>query len=289
MNNLGEVFKRVRKSRNLTQESVARGVISKSTLSGFENNKHDITLSNFYKIVRNTNISFQEFEYMVNDYELEGFKRTWIKAVDLYNNNEVSALKSLLKRERANQEDRSTNIYDELNYLRLKNLVSVVDEDFVLSQNERKRILSYLMSIKDWGNYELVLYGNAVRVFDTTTIKTLSTEVVTRSSFYRSISDNKRLVAKILINTINKLLECNELESAIRFQKHAQDLLDEADVFEKTIFLFISGAIDFCGGNKTTGKEKMIDAIAVFEKIGSHRLADSYQADYDKIVGSSEK
>jgi len=285
---LGKSFRRARENRGLNQAKAGEGVIAKSTLSDFENEKTDIKSSNILGLLRNLNISFQELLYIGNDYELEGFTKIWIQAYKHYYEKNIRALRSLLQREKANLDDQNLSIiYDELNYLQLKNLVSRIDSSFALSSSEKNKVIDYLNSTKYWTYYDLALYGNILDVFDSENIQILSDKIVLRTSFFKSIPENKRLIAEVLVNTMSEFLNRGELNRAIHFQKQVENELEETDVFVRVIFLFVMGELEHYKG-MSSGREKMQAAIDIFDRIGSQRIADQYQKNYDRIIKKSE-
>ena len=286
MKDFGKAFRKIRKDRNMSQEDARKDIIPRSTLSDFERGKIDIKLSSFYFLIRNLNVSFQEFWYIVNNYDLTDFEKIWGEATTLYYDGKLNDLKALLLVMDSKKEAGGT--YEELEYLMLKNLVGTKDSDFELTPKEKGIIIDHLMSNKAWTSYELVLYGNVLNSFDVKTIRTLSDEVLRRTSLYRSIPQNRVAIIRLLFNTISEMLGGDDLESAIRYQNEVESLLTSFDMYEKTIFHFTNGAIDFYRGKKSVGKEAMKEAIAIFRKLKNSGLADNYQESYDEIVGISE-
>jgi len=281
MNYFGEIFKTLREGRNLTQSQVVGDEFTSAALSMFESGKNDITLSKFCFILKRIGVTLEEFEYIANDYDFNSFYKLLSRVSRFYNENNEYALKKIL----AEEEKRISDIYSEMNYLMIKSVIGEFDKEFFLSEKEKIKISSYLISIDDWSYYQLILYGNTMKSLKTEMINTLSKELLNRSSFYKSISRNKKLIIKILINTIIIFIDKKELNYANFFKKATQELLvDETDMYEKTIFLFAVGALDFYSGKKAEGKEKMQDAIMLFNKIESYRLAKSYQQNYEEIV-----
>jgi len=288
MNNFGAILKKIRENRNFTQRGVANGIVSPSQLCEFENGERDIKLSKFYCILEKIGVTFEEFIHIANDYEFSGFQRILHKVLELYIAGNEKALKKFLLDEEA-REVSEEDIYHELNCLMIKAAIGEIDKDFVLSQKEKNRISDYLVSIYDWAYYELILYTNVMRALDTSVIRQLSETVLSCTKFYREIPRNKNLMITIMLNTMIVFTDRKELDYAIEFKQAAERLLGESDIFERTMFLFISGVIDFYKGKLKEGKEKMEDAVAIFSKVGSLELARDYQQNYDEIVNSLEE
>lgn len=281
MENFGEIFKALRESRNLTQNQVVGEEFTSAALSMFESGKSDITLSKFFYILKRIGVSLEEFEYIANNYDFNSFYKLLNKANIAYNENDEYALKKLLEKEK----EKSNDIYQEMNCLMLKSLICELDSHYRLSDKEKDKISSYIILIDDWSYYQLILYNNTIRTFNANMINTLSSELLKRSLYYKSIPRNKKLIKEILINTIIVLIDKKEIKYANYFKNALEELLtDETAIYEKTIFLFVTGALDFHQGDEIEGKRKMKDAIDILNKVESYRLAKSYQQNYDEIV-----
>ncbi|MCL1990606.1 MAG: helix-turn-helix domain-containing protein [Defluviitaleaceae bacterium] len=287
MNDFGKIFKKVRENRNFSQRKVANGILSPSLLSDFENGERDIKLVRFYHILEKIGVTFEEFIHIANDYEFSGFQRILHKVSDLYQSGNEIALKKLLLEETA--KNKNEDIYHELNCLMIKVLISEIDKGFTLSQKEKDKITDYLVSIYDWAYYELLLYNNTMRVLGSPVIRQLSEAMLSFTKFYKEIPRNKNLMITIMLNTMIIFVDRKEVDDAIKFRQATEHLMAETDIFERAMFLYISGAIDFYRGKIDEGKKKMEDVIDIFEKVGSVNLARDYQQGYDEIINSAKE
>ena len=286
LKDFGKALRKIRKDKGLTLAKLGKKEISTSTLSAFERGEKEIRISNFYLLIRRLRISFQEFWYIVNDYDLSDFEKTWKEITDLYNEGKLNDLKHLLLVLEQKKDSGST--YEELEYLMLKNLIGSKDQGFGINSDEKEMIVDYLKKNKSWTAYELFVYANVLNSFDVEVIKTLSDDLLKRTSLYRSIPQNRITVTRILLSTMAQMLKADDFESATRYQNEVKPLLDDLDMYEKTIFHFLDGAINFSRGKKSAGKEAMQEAIGIFRTLKISGLADSYQKSYDDFVRISE-
>ncbi|SJZ54964.1 transcriptional activator, Rgg/GadR/MutR family, C-terminal domain-containing protein [Pilibacter termitis] len=164
-------------------------------------------------------------------------------------------------------------------------------KEYALSEEEKQKISTYLFSIEEWGVYQLLLYLNSMATFNVEMILSLSKDLLSRTSFYKVIPKNRRLIIRILLNSITVFLENRNMRYAKYFREIVKELLsNEQEIYEKTVFLFTSGAVDFYCGEQEVGKTQMLDAIKVFEITGCSNLAQNYKKDFDEIVkGTSKK
>ena len=65
----GKVYKEIRESKGLTQEDVCGGVLSRTSLSKIENGKTTPKYENMEFLLRQINMSFEEFDYICHLYQ----------------------------------------------------------------------------------------------------------------------------------------------------------------------------------------------------------------------------
>ena len=65
----GNVYKEIRESKGLTQEDVCGSVLSRTSLSKIESGKTTPKYENMEFLLRQVNMSFEEFEYICQLYQ----------------------------------------------------------------------------------------------------------------------------------------------------------------------------------------------------------------------------
>ena len=281
MGNFGITFGKIRNSKGLTQEQAYSGILKGGSRTAFENGDSDISAMKLYALLKNVGMTFEEFEYIHHQYTLPENRRIWDKAISLYNNNDVKALRRLLVEEGSKYKH---NIYNELDYITLKSMAATISASDGLSKTEKQKIISHLELVYNWTTYELVLFSNNLNNFDIKTVKKFMDLIDRRTNFYHAIPRHKELVTQMYLNIISVLLEHNDLERAISTRNKVADLISDADIPKKITFHFLTGAIDCLRGRKDVGDPKMLETIASLRVFGCHKIADSYQASYDKLL-----
>lgn len=74
MTNEGSLYKKLRYSRNISQKELCKSNLSRTTLSKFENNKINLSFTNFDYLLNSIDISLDEFKYIQNDYSYDDKK-----------------------------------------------------------------------------------------------------------------------------------------------------------------------------------------------------------------------
>lgn len=282
LQHFGEIFRKLREDRNFSMKQIVGKEFTVATLSSFETGKSDITITKFYYILERLGMTLEEFEYITKGHEFNDFYQLLNKLAMFYVESNDRSLKKLLIE--TESKIKGDHPQDAMNYLLVKSILSQFDDGYNLTEKETFEIADYLFSFENWAYYQLILYSNTMKSLHLETIDYLSKELLKRASFYKSIPRNKKLIVEILINTTLVFAERKELYLANFFKNTVEDLLsDETMIYEKTVFLFVCGFIDFHSGKIELGKSKMQDAIDIFDKVGSDHLAKLYQKDYDEI------
>lgn len=73
--NIGTTLQKIRKSRQMTQATIAKSIMTQGAYSKIEKSQLSINLDQFLPLVTKMNISLQEFYYILNGYELSERER----------------------------------------------------------------------------------------------------------------------------------------------------------------------------------------------------------------------
>ncbi|SJZ60555.1 transcriptional activator, Rgg/GadR/MutR family, C-terminal domain-containing protein [Pilibacter termitis] len=287
MEYFGKTFKEIRENRNFSLSDVCEEHISTAQFSRFEKGKTDISISRFYKSLKRLGVSLEEFEYILSGYQQSERNQLLEKLSKAYVNNDTDKIKSLLDKQEKRKN--SSDEHDKWNYYMLKSIWGLMTEQEYLTTNEIKEMAGYLFSIEDWGYYQLVFYTNTITSYEFKTVMQFSKELVMRTAYYRKIPKNRQLVIQALLNTIYICAFKQKLKEGLYYQQIVQELLDETDLYYKTVLLVMSGLLDCIDSKLDKGKDKVDRAIQIFRDLDSDTLAKSYQQDYQKILALIEK
>lgn len=67
-NNIGSIYKEIRESKNLTQATVCKNILSRSNLASFESNRSIPSYEKMTFLLRQLDMTFEEFSYICNHY-----------------------------------------------------------------------------------------------------------------------------------------------------------------------------------------------------------------------------
>ncbi|MBM7708567.1 helix-turn-helix domain-containing protein [Enterococcus lemanii] len=197
--NDGNLIKKLRIERNITQKELAAGLCSRSTLARFENNNGNIQAYLLINILERMNITFEEYaSYKSNN---ERSKKEVLS--ENFSNKVLNIQHGETYLQSLYQEYNQTN---DLYYLHLycqgRIILSKVYNKEINLANEFKIIKKHLDNVDNWGFFELTMYTNSLYLFDyDQTIYQFDQVIAQINKFSNSIKI-KHLKIHFLVNSI---------------------------------------------------------------------------------------
>ncbi|WP_026906806.1 helix-turn-helix domain-containing protein [Paucisalibacillus globulus] len=267
----GSVIREIRESKQVTLDMLADEEISKSMLSKFERNQADISLSRFIHLISKLHVSFSEFMLIANEYELDEFKKLISDVTGAYQNESVLILNRLMQDQQELWKRTGTTQY-KLNYI----MIQALKNDLTGGENLEEDInylTNFFFNSENWGNYELVLYGNTMSMLPYEQIVILSKELVKKTFIFKHAESNLALIINLLINTILLCLEQRNLKNGLYFLTHLKnEKIPENFFLERVILLYVEGLYEHLKneGTKTNeGFKKVQYSLDIMESIGA--------------------
>ena len=281
MQNLGEVFKELRKSRNVSLQEATGGEFTYSMLSKFERGEADLSSMKLITALDNIHSDLNEFMYLVRGFSQKKALAFQENLWDLYDREGIDSLHSLY--EETTQKYRSSG---ETSYLlqmiRIKSLLVFFDSEIRATDEELTFLYDYFFTIDIWGNYELELFSTISTLFPLPLYFKYSREMLQKTDLLGSLPSNKVAIDTILINGLFKAIEEKDKLKAdyFAFQVENRDL-PESEAYLKIIYMIAKGYYDTIFKVKNKGLEKIQRGITILqdlEYIDSARYYENYFA-----------
>lgn len=281
MQNLGEVFKELRKSRNVSLQEATGGEFTYSMLSKFERGEADLSSMKLITALDNIHSDLNEFMYLVRGFSQKKVLAFQENLWDLYDREGIDSLRSLY--EETTQKYRSSG---ETSYLlqmiRIKSLLVFFDSEIRATDEELTFLYDYFFTIDIWGNYELELFSTISTLFPLPLYFKYSREMLQKTDLLGSLPSNKVGIDTILINGLFKAIEEKDKLKAdyFVFQIEKREL-PESQAYLKIIYMIAKGYYDTIFNVKNKGLEKIQRGIAILqdlEYVGGARYYENYFA-----------
>lgn len=267
MQNLGEVFKELRKSRNVSLQEATGGEFTYSMLSKFERGEADLSSMKLLTALDNIHSDLNEFMYLVRGFSQKKVLAFQENLWDLYDREGIDSLHSLY--EETTQKYRSSG---ETSYLlqmiRIKSLLVFFDSEIRATDEELTFLYDYFFTIDIWGNYELELFSTISTLFPLPLYFKYSREMLQKTDLLGSLPSNKVGIDTILINGLFKAIEEKDKLKAdyFIFQIEKREL-PESQAYLKIIYMIAKGYYDTIFNVKNKGLEKIQRGITILQDL----------------------
>ena len=281
MQNLGEVFKELRKSRNISLQEATGGEFTYSMLSKFERGEADLSSMKLITALDNIHSDLNEFMYLVRGFSQKQILAFQENLWELYDREGIDSLQSLYEETTKKYRSSAKTSYL-LQMIRIKSLLVFFDSEIRATDEELTFLYDYFFTIDIWGNYELELFSTISTLFPLPLYFKYSREMLQKTDLLGSLPSNKVAIDTILINGLFKAIEEKDKLKAdyFTFQVENRDL-PESEAYLKIIYMIAKGYYDTIFKVENKGLEKIQRGITILqdlEYIDGARYYENYFA-----------
>ena len=281
MQNLGEVFKELRKSRNISLQEATGGEFTYSMLSKFERGEADLSSMKLITALDNIHSDLNEFMYLVRGFSQKKVLAFQENLWDLYDREGIDSLQSLYEETTKKYRSSAKKSYL-LQMIRIKSLLVFFASEIRVTDEELTFLYDYFFTIDIWGNYELELFSTISTLFPLPLYFKYSREMLQKTDLLGSLPSNKVGIDTILINGLFKAIEEKDKLKAdyFVFQIDKREL-PESQAYLKIIYMIAKGYYDTIFEVENKGFEKIQRGITILqdlEYIDGARYYENYFA-----------
>ena len=267
MQNLGEVFKELRKSRNVSLQEATGGEFTYSMLSKFERGEADLSSMKLITALDNIHSDLNEFMYLVRGFSQKKVLAFQENLWDLYDREGIDSLQSLYEETTKKYRSSAKKSYL-LQMIRIKSLLVFFDSEIRATDEELTFLYDYFFTIDIWGNYELELFSTISTLFPLPLYFKYSREMLQKTDLLGSLPSNKVAIDTILINGLFKAIEEKDKLKAdyFTFQVEKREL-PESQAYLKIIYMIAKGYYDTIFKVENKGLEKIQRGITILQDL----------------------
>ena len=267
MQNLGEVFKELRKSRNISLQEATGGEFTYSMLSKFERGEADLSSMKLITALDNIHSDLNEFMYLVRGFSQKQILAFQENLWELYDREGIDSLQSLYEETTKKYRSSAKTSYL-LQMIRIKSLLVFFDSEIRATDEELAFLYDYFFTIDIWGNYELELFSTISTLFPLPLYFKYSREMLQKTDLLGSLPSNKVAIDTILINGLFKAIEEKDKLKAdyFTFQVENRDL-PESEAYLKIIYMIAKGYYDTIFKVENKGLEKIQRGITILQDL----------------------
>ncbi|MFT8477152.1 MAG: helix-turn-helix transcriptional regulator [Liquorilactobacillus sp.] len=283
MNNIGPLIKKIRTDKNLIQKNVSIGVMSRSHLSELENGKYFPSYEKMLGLLQNLDISLMEFQTELGtNYSLED--RIYIETANrLSTEQKIVELANYLE-QTFTAEVAKKSIRLKIKRLNMLGLVELTQSNHITAENYQP-IFNYLLSCKNWHEFEIRTLANSIFLADFEIAKILAGQFEEKAKKL-NFTDYIDKVILFFSNLAELALRKEEYQLALIYAKNAQK---KAYDNKKIYYLLVANVLVNLA-NLKVGKadeiylQEITKNIAAFRMLAYSSIADNLQNLVDLIL-----
>ncbi|CYZ10615.1 helix-turn-helix domain-containing protein [Streptococcus suis] len=285
MSCFGKTLKFIREGKGKSLAEVAKGHISTSQLSRFENGESDITVSKLFGVLAEMNVDVDEFVYASQDFKKDELTRILEQLKQSIYIRDVVTIKKILSEQLAKAERDSRREFHRLNAILIAYKLRNLDKTIVVSKEDTAFLTDYLFRVENWSYYEILLFANTIDKLGHQTMMLFCRELIHRTQFYREMKQHRLVVSQVLLSAYLVSVQTKELVDAIFLEKTIEGLLfDETEIFERILFKFGKDFYDYQNTGTSNAILEMRKCIGLLRAVDSQNIADWYESILEKIL-----
>jgi Rgg/GadR/MutR family transcriptional activator len=225
----GEVFRSFRKAKKFTLAETAADILSQSQLARFERGQSKLSTDLFFKVLKNINVSAQEFEAtfsILAESEGNSFCSFGINRAFLSKN--INELEFYLCEVKSKLRKSPKMLKLQLNKILIEAAIFQADSTKKIPKQDLNFLENYLKNIDIWGDYETGLLQWTANAWDSYTLSSLASSMLAPVRLGQKTYQNETFLIQTVLNVINAFLEQNSLTQARRYINY----LDEHGINE---------------------------------------------------------
>lgn len=230
----GEVVRKIRLSKGLSQKEVYLGIVSKSYAIEFEKGNHSISATLLLDILERLSLDMDEFLYIGADYHLNPQSSYRARFSQASNRHDLTALQQLFDQLKNEPQGIATvhlaEVRSRIRIIASAAKTGVYDPTVVLPE-DRQTIVSYLSQLQTWTLQEIQLFANTLEFIEAPQQLLFFKQLSKSLPRYQNYDRGKDIFCTLLVNLIQATL--------------ADNLLDYAEVLIQQLFLLSTGYEQF--------------------------------------------
>lgn len=265
--NIGELLKKYRTERGMSQKDWCDNIVSPSYYSKVEKDEHRITAEDLIHLLNKNSIDLTHFFIKLstkNDFELAE-----TQLVLFSSENKVEAIKQLKEEvlQSNHFSDDEKKFFDaQADYY----CYAVLDDNLdKLTDNQITLLKEHLFSFDEWTQPKLGMYANFINLYDLNTNQYLISSILQKDLLTYSYREQV-MIQTILINILSNCIEENKDELAYHYLNIVNQFPTHTDNFMQKLYakLFYY-LLEYRKTGEEVNEEKIKNLSKVFQEIGT--------------------
>ncbi|HEL2055970.1 TPA: helix-turn-helix transcriptional regulator [Streptococcus suis] len=192
----GSVYKEIRRNKHLTQEEICGNYINRSTLTRFENNQTTPSYELMRFLLKQVDMTFEEFEYLCNYYQ-PSERQQLLYDIDNLKTPSTQQLEELIQRCKNHLKKEPDDVPIKRRCLILETIVFARKNTNIetATDNPAQLLWSQVINNDNWYYNDIIIVGSILHILPFSTFENISEVLFERLQKYH---DFKRIKPTIL-------------------------------------------------------------------------------------------
>lgn len=275
MNNFGQTLQFIRKSKHITQEKLAQGIMSRSNLSRFEAGNYCPNYASFLELLQRLNMNLTEFLYIHNNFTLPDEDFLYAELIEAENKNDITTVKKIAQT--AYDQMQEGQLEYEWLYYTSQGALHQMKQPAALTLAELQGyVKDKLIQTENWFLNDFRLLNNFLAFFETEDILYFANRSLKEFEKYEQILVKNNVHIHLLMNAGTILFERRQYAAAEVYLQRAIDYaLTQNKLYQVMICECYLCLIDLqkkC--NIPKAKQQLKMNLTMLENWGYHDMVD---------------
>lgn len=288
--NFGKDLKKVRENKSYTQAYVAKDAMARSTYTKFEMGSIVPTITKYFQILNNLDMTHEEFNYIHNQYQLTG------KDAILYqfrsisvNTEDLNTLLKLRETTKAYLAEHKDNVVQDIFYICNALITLSKTNDLAQAEPYAEKVWQRISMLDKWYLIELRLLNNILFFFDFDTSLFISKRALVELENYTHFHDATELKMAYSMNLIYLLMENQNYTQALEKADILITFTKEKGKYRLLGVLYVRKGVILAKLNRVESEIKIWfqKGFSLLEAIEDFSLKKELQKEVDYYLGHS--
>lgn len=276
----GKAFRSIRKNKGISVRRLAyyskfesNEGISSAGISKFERESSNLSLPKILNLLNIMNVPVSEFALFAEEFQNtveEDFNNIW----KYFSQQDIESLRYLEKVYLNNIDKLPRN-----NHLAIlcNELINRI-EGIAPNRENLGEIEIYLLNTDTWYYYELVLFTNALFLFEPNRVDSLAKRAITKIEDYKHLKKEKNERIYMLFNIVIFFMENDYIFLSEKYLEIAKkELKATRFLYEKVKCLYLEGCLEIKKANINSGCSICEEAISLMERLDIKTEAEQHK------------
>ncbi|MGY3779320.1 Rgg/GadR/MutR family transcriptional regulator [Isobaculum melis] len=233
----GMSLKKMRIEREMSQNEVTNNQISRSLIAKIENDDVNPSVDKFRIMLQQLNVSFEEFFYINDSYNLADFEKFKKKFFSVASNSNKDVLYDLLRECDDMIEVQKNTALTEIKAI-IMAMVEISNNDYDMASKLVKPIWKRISKIEVWSLFDIHLINYILFLFPVSLAVEIVNQAIKSLRKYDDYLDNRMQEMKLKINLTLIMIKNNEVSSSTL--RYLDEVIQESKKENNSLYYIVA-------------------------------------------------